>query len=375
MCAAHLRAGSVTLLAALAIVFLADGAQADFLILENGRTYRGTLKAYPDGSVATSESEYRFSRERVARSSNEESVAEVIENWSGEIGECASGTAREACLSLAKFCVFQERYKEAKKFFALWGKQRKWKVFSSKYYFILSNTKAKRVKEIGARLDAIMRFYQKEFGAEREPKQDFVVRFFKSESQFGAFARDAGLGAAGAYYDPSSRELVLWDMSLTNKNLTFEAVYHEANHQYVGAYYLAHQPKHVWFSEGLATYYETAKYKSKRIVDHGRKSQDYLTTLKAGIRSCRVTPMEKFLSMEYRDFYCGGKQESLNYAQAWGLVYFLKNTKDKGCRAFFERYIVVLRETKDDEKALAEALDVVGFEALEKAYEAFNKHL
>jgi len=375
MCGALIRSGTVGLVAILTLVFAAGAAHADFLILENGRTFRGELTSYPDGSVTTSESEYRYDKEKVARSSTEETVDEVIENWGGEIGECDTACTRKACLSLAKFCVVQERYKAASRFFARWGKQKGWKVYSSKFYFILSDTKVKRVKEIGARLDAIMRFYQKEFGAERAPKQDFVVRFFKSENQFDAFAREAGMAGAGAFYHPATRELVLWDMSLTNKNLTFEAVYHEANHQYVGGYYLDHEPGHCWLSEGLATYYETAKYRSKRIVAHGGKARCYLDDLRHGDRTGKLTPLAEFLSMGREEFYCGGGQESVNYAQAWGVVYFLKNTKDKRCREFLGRYLETLKETKDDAKALAAALDGVACAELEEAFGEFRKRL
>ena len=74
-------------------------------------------------------------------------------------------------------------------------------------------------------------------------------------------------------------------------------------------------------------------------------------------------------------FYCGGDQESVNYAQAWGLVYFFKNTKDKRCREFFRRYLDVLKQSKDDAQALADALEEVGYEELEEAFEAFRKRL
>ena len=366
-----LRAGSVTLLAALTIVLVAVDAGADFLILKNGQTYRGTLTEYPDGSVSSTDFGYRIRKDRVARSSREETVEEVIEAWSGEVGAGVSGPARESCLSLAKFCVFQKRYKEAGRFFALWGKRLKWKVYSSKYYFILSDAKAKRVKEVRDRLDAIMRFYQKEFGAKRELRQDFVVRFFRSENQFDAFCRESDMEGAGAFYDPELRELVLWDMSLTNKKFTFEAIYHEACHQYVSDYYLVHQPAHAWFSEGLATYYETAKCKGGRIVDHGKKQLDYVATLREAIRTGSLTPLTQFLPMERNSFY--RSNESENYAQAWGLVYFFRNTKDKKSRKFLERYIDVLKETKDDAKALSEALEEAGYDELERAFKAFEK--
>ena len=65
----------------------------------------------------------------------------------------------------------------------------------------------------------------------------------------------------------------------------------------------------------------------------------------------------------------------MNYAHAWGLVYFFKNTRDRKCRKFFQRYVEALKESKDDAKALAEALEIVGYEELEKAFEAFRKRL
>jgi hypothetical protein len=271
--------------------------------------------------------------------------------------------------------MLQGRYDDAKRFFRRTGRNRSWRVFTSKNYFILSNTKEKRVREVRDRLDAIVAFYQKEFGTEREVRRDFVVRFFRTEDGFDRFASEVGVSGAGAFYSPRLGELVIWDASLTNKKATFEAVYHEANHQFVGIFLLDYEPEHGWFGEGLATYYESAKYKAGRIVSHGKKQRSYETTLKNALRAKRLVPWKTFLAMDLDGFYSGGEQEAIHYAQAWGFVYFLQSTRDAKSREFLRRYIEVLRETKDDAKALAAALEVLSAEEIGKRFLAFARRL
>jgi hypothetical protein len=363
------------LIALIALFAVAEDARADFLVLKSGRSFGGTLHTFEDGSVTTDQASFRYSRKLVARTSTAKTVDEAIEEWAKDIGDKTSTEAREGRLILGKFCVFHKKYKDAEKYFAAWGKPRKWKVSTSKYYFVLSDAKEKRVKEVRARLDAIVTFYQKEFKAKGKLNRDFVVRFFESERAFDEFAKQAGMDGAGAFYDPDLRELVLYDMSVTNKQDTFKAVYHEANHQFVGTYLLSHEPDHAWFCEGLATYYETAKFKGGRIVSHGKKQIDYLMTVKEAIRNNELTPWADVLTMKSKKFYCGGSRESLNYAQVWSLIYFFRNTKDKKARKFFDRYLEALKELKDDDKALAEAFKVASAEDIATAYEAFERKL
>jgi Protein of unknown function (DUF1570) len=364
---------SAAIAAVLLVALTVEDARGDFLILKSGKSFGGTLKSYKDGSFATSETEFRYGKGRVARASREKTAQDVIEKWSGELGDGRSPSIRDGYLCLAKFCMYQKLYREAKTFFERTGRSREWKVATSKYYFILSNTKVKRIKEVRDRLDAIMTFYQKEFGDTRPPSRDFVVRFFKTEASFDEFARKAGLTGAGAFYSPEHRELVLWDMSLTDKNATFEAVYHEANHQYLGAYYMDHEAEYMWFCEGMANYYESAKFRGGRIVGHRKKQLIYLADMKEAMRGNGLEPWATFLPMKRDAFYCGGKREGTNYAQAWGLVYFLKQTKDAKCRGFLKRYIEVLREKKDDAAALAEAYKVASLEHIEKKFKAFKR--
>jgi hypothetical protein len=365
----------VAVTAVLVILAAAEEARADFLVLKNGRSYGGELERFDDGSVTTNEAPFRYAPKLVARISTAKTVDAAIEEWAKDIGDKTSAEAREGRLILGKFCVFHKKYKDAEKYFAAWGKPRKWKVSTSKYYFVLSDAKDKRIKEVRARLDAIVTFYQKEFKAKGKLNRDFVVRFFKSERAFDQFAAEAGMSGAAAFYEPNLRELVLYDMSLTSKRETFKAVYHGANHQFVGTYLLSHEPDHAWFSEGLATYYETAKFKGGKIIGSGKKQIDYLTTVNQAIRNNELTPWPDMLAMKSKKFYCGGDRESLNYAQAWALIYFFRNTKDKKAREFFDRYLESLKELSDDDKALAEAFKVASAEDIAKAFAAFERKL
>ncbi|MHC4779668.1 MAG: DUF1570 domain-containing protein [Planctomycetota bacterium] len=357
--------------------FLSRETRADFLILKSGKAFRGTLERQADGSLATSETKNAYDPKKVARTSTAKTAEEVIRTWCAELEGKTDLESNQAYLSLAKFCIGQGKYKEAQAFCTAWAGPRGWTVSMSKYYFVLSNArKKKRVDEITVRLDAIVGQYLKDFKLGRKLKRDFVVRVFGTEEEFDEYARARGNSGSTAFYCPEMGELVLWDMSAVSKNLTFECVYHEANHQYIDEYYVDHSTKHMWFSEGLATYYESVKIKYGRVLDVGKKHHDYRANLKAARSTRNLVPLAKFLSMGTKDFYVDDADESeRNYAQAWGVVYFFMKTRDPGPRKFFETYKKVLRETKDDPRALAEALKRMDATALEKAWTAFVKKL
>jgi hypothetical protein len=345
-----------------------DSSRADFLILKSGKTYRGKLEKDKEDHYSTTEASYRYAPEDVARASTEKTVEEVIKNWSRELEGKQTLEANKALLCLAKFCIYHRKVKEAYRFCCRWAGPRGWHVDVSKYFFILSNTKKKkRTAEVKIRLDAIMNKYQKEFPTEKKLKRDFVVRFFDTEEAFEEFS---GKTDAGAYYDPETFELVFYDMSDVNKNFTFEAVYHEANHQYIDQYYFKHNTEHMWFSEGLATYYESAKFKKGRIVEVGKKSLDYYPRIKEALQTETYTPLTSFLSIKQAEF-SNPEKSSANYAQAWSLIYFFKKTRNRVFAGMLEKYMAVLKKTRNADKARQEAFPQDRISELEAAWKKF----
>jgi hypothetical protein len=357
-----------------AVLLPAAQGRADFLILRNGETLEGEVERQSDGSYITKESKYAYGPDSVARVSKAETVKEVIKNWSKELKGAKSREKVEQYLYLAKLCIYHGKYNDASKHLRAWAKPRAgWKAHASNYYFILSSADPKRIAEVKSRLDAIVNVYKKGFKHKGRLKREFIVRFFATRNEFEHFCNSIGGGGGAAFYSSSLRELVLWDMSAYSKQYTFEAVYHEANHQFVDSYYFKHSTKHMWFSEGFACYYENVKYKGGEIMNFGRVNEHYYAEALKAINRKRHTPLRQFLKMGIRSFYGGNK--TANYAQAWSLVYFFMKTKDGKMRKFLTKYMTVLRDTKDDDKALAEASKIADAEAVEKAWLAFTKKL
>jgi hypothetical protein len=346
-----------------------ESACGDFLILTNGQTFQGKVLKNPDGSYHTKETKYAYSPKRVARVSKEKTVEEVLRNWGAEVLRENTLEGLERALSLAKFCIIHGKYPEAYRFCRCWAAPRGWKVGTSKYFFILSDAKKKRIEEIKVRLDAIMNRFIKDFKSKDKLKRDFIVRMFEKEDDYKAYARSQGSDGS-AYYDADARELVLEDASEVDKNFTFEAVFHEANHQFVDEYYFKHSTKHMWFSEGWATYYESVKFKRGRIVDVGKKSRYYLTQLKEDLRNNNSAPFKSFLKITPK-LWSISTTSQRDYAQAWSMLYFFQKTKKKEWKDRFKQYMEVLRKTKDDDKALSEAFPPSKVAELEADWKAF----
>jgi hypothetical protein len=365
------RLRRILVLSALALPWAATQAWGDFLILRNGKSYQGALTEYPDGTWSCSGAPYRYDAATIARRSPAATVEEAIQEWAKVLGEGSGGDPR---LSLAKFCVFQRRNGEALKHFTAWAVAQGWTVSVSNYYYVLSNAQPKRILEIKGRLDAIVDQFQKDFKVDRRPGREFVVRFFSGEGEFDAFARTQGVTRAGGFFDPGDRELVLWDKSAVNKQYTFEAVYHEVNHQYLWSYFFDHGIEFYWFSEGLATYYETVEYQGGQITDVGKINRSHLIEVQSAIRENRVRPFAKFLTLKHDEFLEVAFSD-LNYAQAWSIVYYCLHSPEPKARAFFLKYGKILRECKDDQKALEEALKGVDLESMQKSWTEYMKRL
>lgn len=361
-------------LAALLLLAGASLGHADFLILRNGETYRGKLEKVSGGRHVISGYRFSVGPEEVARASKEKSVEEVILNWGAEIEAETMRDPATARLWLARFCIFNRRYDDAHRFLRAWGKAAAWKVTKSKYYFILSNAKKKRVKEVKIRLDAVMEQFKKDFKIERKLEREFVVRMFRDQASFEAHARENGVTDAAAYYSPEDRELVLWDMSMTNKQLTFESIFHEANHQYMDEYYFKPGEPPPWLSEGLATYYESARFRRGKMVDVGRKHMTYLLDAKKALNAGRLRPLKEFLRLK-SDRFSEGRKGEFDYAQAWALVYFLRQTKDKAWRGLFGTALGVVRKAGPAPRGEAMRLIMPIVEKQEELEKAYLKYL
>ena len=275
---------------------------------------------------------------------------------------------------MAKFQMRQREEKLSLQAAEIWAEARGWKAYASTYFLILTDSAPRRVEEVRTRLDAIFKRFQADFKPKAAPGRESVVRLFKDDFGYRNYCSQVGISGAGAFYDPELGELVLRDYSEIDKGMTFQSVYHEANHQYMAEHFLKRQQVRTWISEGLAGYYETAVYRNKRITEIGKIHREHMDEVRQALRDGTMEPLESFLRMERRQFY-GNDPRRLNYPQAWALVHFFLHTKDKSMREAFWNYLEIYRETGKDEEAFDTTFGALGVPKIEEAWKRYMRTL
>ena len=100
-------------------------------------------------------------------------------------------------------------------------------------------------------------------------------------------------------------------------------LWHEASHQYMTiAARGVHAP--LWINEGLATYFEGASFTERGEIRVGMPAPTRLGNLYAMLQRGE-TPLAELIEAE-------GGLTGLQYAAAWGLVYYLRHGRDEGGR-------------------------------------------
>lgn len=358
----------------LSALLLARAAPCDFLILLDGNIREGKIKVLPEGPVLIEGDHFFYTSRTLARICRESTPDAAAEAWTQELRAATTRAAQEGWLPLAKFYMRQGDAARSLEAATAWAEAREWKVSTSTYFLILTDAAPKRVEEVRARLDAIYQRFQVDFKPAAPPGRESVVRLFKDDFGYRNYCQQKGVSGAGAFYDPALGELVLRDYSEIDKGFTFQSVFHEANHQYMGEHYLKRTQEHTWVSEGLAGYYETAVFKNRRITEVGKIHREHMDEVRQAQRDGMLTPLKTFLRMSRREFY-GNDPKGLNYPQAWALVHFFMHTKDKSMRAAFYGYLDGYRAGKSAEEAFDESFGKVGVEKIEAAWRGYMKEL
>jgi hypothetical protein len=142
----------------------------------------------------------------------------------------------------------------------------------------------------------------------------YRLRFYADQAEFRKVAVRAGASNAMSYYDPRTRDIVMWfDQTITHNELQ-GLVAHEFTHAYMDIVFDTTSP--LWFAEGMAEYFQHFTWKGDR-VDPGALNEIQLEQL----RIQDPVPITDFVNLGREAFY--GHNFRLLYAEAWTVVHFL----------------------------------------------------
>lgn len=158
-----------------------------------------------------------------------------------------------------------------------------------------------------------------------------------------------GTGApawAGGHYNLGNKQLYLYH---DNSN-PYETWFHEGTHQLVDyAATLKGNNSGVmfWFTEGIATFFESFKRDPQGGFIMGQVSKNYLSQIAPVIKSNKHMSIEELVHMSYDEFrQKSGSMDPFSqqafvgkcYAQSWSFVYFLRTYQNGKYKSGFEKY-------------------------------------
>jgi hypothetical protein len=247
-------------------------------------------------------------------------------------------------------------------------------------YIFLANIKGAGGKSLVRDLQNTLPTLRQGFAKVVEPFSDKtevnVVRIFESKEAYANYVGDGMEWSVGCWL-PARRELCILSQGAQStdkaeKEQTAVIVRHEAFHQYL--FYASDGIQDaVWYNEGHACFFEAAEIDAQKRVEvkESNKKRTLMTNLDAAAPNIQF-----ILDADHGQFYGGDdKKRGLNYATAWGLIYFLRCGTSFGKSAAYanilDTYRKTLRETKNAKTATQEAFKDVDMKAFQAAFLEF----
>lgn len=276
---------------------------------------------------------------------------------------------------------------------------RGWEADDTENYIFVYSTKDQKLLGILKReLEAIREEYARLFPPAHPVTAVSTVRVCKSLDEYHQYGGPKG---SGGYWNSREQELVFFDydsMDEAGKKKAGRAnsrivLYHEAFHQYIH-YSTGELPPHSWFNEGTGDYFSGANIGGGKVKGIGVNPWR-IATIQRGIAENKTIPWSDILRFEQPQFY-ERSIVGMCYAQAWSLIYFLRESKvaqkhpvwSRINQTYFESlkasYAAELSTVADGdqaarsaagkrarERALDEALRGLDYAELDRAWRAF----
>lgn len=236
-----------------------------------------------------------------------------------------------------------------------------WWYLETENYIIASNIKNKKtISELQTNLEKCRYIYRKYYPQRNSLRAVCVCKVFETRDEYLSYVGEKFKWSGGIWM-PDKKELVI-SPSLLGKTSEkredmIDTVYHEAFHQYL-FYATDESVPSVWFNEGNACYFQGMNLKAgdRLKIDMAY----YYESLKKLLASGSLD-VESLINMDHAAFYEG---KDVNYAFAWGLLFFLHKgaplLKEKNRYSEIPlRYYDALIELKNGEKATEKAWEGV----------------
>ncbi len=250
-----------------------------------------------------------------------------------------------------------------------------WWYLETENFIIASNLKNKKtISELQLNLEKCRSVYRNYFPQRNSLKEICVCKVFENRDEYLSYVGDKYKWSGGIWM-PDKKELLIspsaWGKTSEKRDSIMDIVYHEAFHQYL--FYADEAVPSVWFNEGNSCYFQGMNLKSgdKAKIDLACYYEDMKKLAASG-----NLKVESLINMDPATFY-GGKD--VNYAFAWGLLFFLHKgaplLKEKNRYSEIPiKYYDALIALKNGEKATAKAWAGIDMNKFNKDFLDFWKN-
>lgn len=248
------------------------------------------------------------------------------------------------------------------------------------HYVVTTNVDQKLTDRAAYEMERIYKEYAAKFRFKGdEQRRRFNVRVFATQEGFSEYAaqttgtrKEFALG----YYAPMYKELILWHQA--SEEGLIDTLYHEGFHQFLD-YFISDAP--AWFNEGLAQYFETAKWVG-RGFKLGRSNPDKLQFLKRVVEVKAYVPFKALLQMSHPQFMSqdaapitGATMTNVHYVQSWSFIHFLIHSHEGKYKWVIRDLYQGLKAGKKSEVVFEAVFGAARFARIEEAWIEYAKDL
>jgi len=309
-----------------------------------------------------------IAREQGAWFSDADAVGEVINEWHSALKRERWPEPSKHWMTLAKFCLFQERIVESRVFAAHWAKARGLEATVSRRFVFVHKPKSEMLPTASSHLEAVVDWLLAEFPPAGDARPGCVVFLLPDETAAHALGRSGPVSGVIAWYLSLQKEIVLLDWSMMSTKANLAALTRVAAQHYLIDVYLAGcLVQRCWVIDGLASYLQGLVVKGGKASGVRGKDREHLERIKINLKAGTHTPIEKFLGLRFTDIV-GGDVYYVFPAQAWSMVWYLLEPGKKETGDLLGRFLERLRSLKDEEQAWAETFGRCDLKQLEEAW-------
>lgn len=214
-------------------------------------------------------------------------------------------------------------------------------------FTVITNTSEDLAKDVSLSLEQQFADFLKRFNIRKPPKAPLPVKIFAEKSEFQKYGKKASERAAG-YFDPNVPEIVLfWS---DDPEDVLSTLYHEVTHYFLSLY-APRADIPTWMDEGMAVYFETAKFAKGRL-ETGQIPYGRLMHLQRALKEGKNHPLRQLLRMRE---YSEEGYNLLAYAEGWSLVYFFVKANNGANTPGFLKYMSEIKLGRTREVAFERA--------------------